>query len=99
MRLSVQKAETIRRLVREHFGDNASVYLFGSRVDDARRGGDIDLYVSVPEALENKGQTELKFQADLQISLGEQRIDVIVQDGATESLPIHEEAARTGVRL
>lgn len=99
MRLTSKKAETIRKLVRKHFGDNASVYLFGSRVDDTKRGGDIDLYVSVPEVLENKAGAVLKFNADLQISLGEQRIDVIVQDGGTEPLPIHEEAARTGVRL
>jgi uncharacterized protein len=59
----------------------------------------MDLYVSVPELLKNKARAVLKFNADLQVSLGEQRIDVIVRDGRTRPLPIHEEAARTGVRL
>jgi len=99
MRLHPDNAEIIRVLVRKHFGDNASVYLFGSRVDDSKRGGDIDLYVNVPEVLENKARAILKFNADLQIALGEQRIDVIVRDEATKPLAIHEEAARTGVRL
>jgi predicted nucleotidyltransferase len=99
MRIPSDKAEIIRSLVRKHFGDNASVYLFGSRVDDSRRGGDIDLYISVPGVLQNKARAVLKFNADLQIALGEQRIDVIVRDAATKHLAIHEEAARTGVRL
>jgi predicted nucleotidyltransferase len=99
MRLASDKAEIIRTLVRKHFGDQASVYLFGSRVDDSKRGGDIDLYVSVPDVLEDKARAMLKFNADLQIALGEQRIDVIVRDATTRPLAIHEEAARTGVRL
>lgn len=99
MRISADKAATIRALAKKHFGDDATVYLFGSRADDSRRGGDIDLYISVPEVLENKARAVLKFNADLQISLGEQRIDVIVRDARTKPLPIHEEAVRKGVRL
>lgn len=99
MRLSPDLAQKIRRLVREHFGEKASVYLFGSRVDDTKRGGDIDLYIDIPENLEDKAGVVLRFNANLQATLGEQRIDVIVRDGATKPLPIHEEARRTGVRL
>lgn len=99
MRLSPHAVAAIRSLVREHFGNKASVYLFGSRVDDTKRGGDIDLYVDIPENLEDKAGAVLRFNASLQASLGEQRIDVIVRDGATKPLPIHEEARRMGVRL
>jgi predicted nucleotidyltransferase len=99
MRLSPDLAQKIRSLVREHFGDEASVYLFGSRVDDSKRGGDIDLYVDIAEILKDKAGAVLRFNANLQATLGEQRIDVIVRDGATKPLPIHEEARRTGVRL
>jgi len=99
MRLTEHALSVIRQLVRQHVGDMANVYLFGSRVDDTKRGGDIDLYIDIAEKLENKAGAVLQFNAQLQVSLGEQRIDVIVRDGATRPLPIHEQARRTGVRL
>lgn len=99
MRLTDLTVSVIRHLVRQHFGDKANVYLFGSRVDDAKRGGDIDLYVDIAETLDDKAGAVLRFNATLQAALGEQRIDVIVRDGATRPLPIHEQAKRTGVRL
>ena len=99
MRLTEHAISVIRHLVRQHFGDKANVYLFGSRVDDAKRGGDIDLYVDIAETLDDKSDAVIRFNATLQAALGEQRIDVIVRDGATRPLPIHEQAKRTGVRL
>ena len=44
MRLSTKELEIIRYEVKNIFG-KALVYLFGSRVDDLKIGGDIDLYV------------------------------------------------------
>ena len=44
MRLSKKELETIKNSIKDTFGD-AVVYLFGSRVDDSKTGGDIDLYI------------------------------------------------------
>lgn len=46
MRLNVEEQTAIKRIVAETFGDDTEVRLFGSRVDDSKRGGDVDLYVS-----------------------------------------------------
>ena len=45
MRLTAQQREMIRTAVREVYGEDSRLWLFGSRVDDTRRGGDIDLLV------------------------------------------------------
>jgi predicted nucleotidyltransferase len=45
MRLSQADITCIRNSVEAHFGAGSAVWLFGSRLDDAARGGDIDLYV------------------------------------------------------
>jgi hypothetical protein len=45
MRLSTDQIQAIYQAATTAFGQGTSVWLFGSRVDDAKRGGDIDLLV------------------------------------------------------
>ena len=46
MRLSQRVVDIIQENIKKSFGD-VNVYLFGSRTDDTKRGGDIDLAVDV----------------------------------------------------
>lgn len=48
MRLNAAEIKTIVQTAQEIFGLEVSVYLFGSRIDDTKRGGDIDLLVCTP---------------------------------------------------
>ena len=41
MRLSPQQTETIKIFTQHHFGEDAEVWLFGSRVNNEKRGGAI----------------------------------------------------------
>ena len=45
MRLSVDQTRVILHCVHQQFGADAQVMLFGSRLDDTARGGDVDLLV------------------------------------------------------
>lgn len=55
---------------------SAHVYLFGSRVDDEKRGGDIDiLVVSSRITFDDK----LEIKKNLFVSLEEQKIDLVIK--------------------
>jgi hypothetical protein len=45
MRLTQEQQSAIRTAASEAFGAGATVWLFGSRVDDHKKGGDIDLVI------------------------------------------------------
>ena len=47
MRLNDSQIAAIRRVVAEQAGDEAQVRLFGSRLNDQAKGGDVDLLVQV----------------------------------------------------
>jgi len=49
MRLTEEQLRSIRRIVRDTAGPDAKVMVFGSRVDDEAKGGDLDLLVELPE--------------------------------------------------
>jgi predicted nucleotidyltransferase len=74
MRLHPWQAEAIREVVHT-FDPNAHVYLFGSRVDDQARGGDIDLLV-MSERIGEQHRTRLQHR--LHERIGDQRIDLVL---------------------
>jgi hypothetical protein len=53
MRLSPRSQAIIHQAVAQRWGDRAPVRLFGSRLDDAAKGGDIDLHVQVQGSVDN----------------------------------------------
>lgn len=99
MRLTPEEAGIIRCQVGRVFGADARVWLFGSRVDDARRGGDIDLYVEYAPRVEDEFQRVLELDDELQMQLGEQRIDIVAWAPGKARQAIHDVARGTGVPL
>ncbi|MFN7641335.1 MAG: nucleotidyltransferase domain-containing protein [bacterium] len=101
MRLTPRQIESLKRTAAEVFGAQARISLFGSRVDDQRRGGDIDLYVSGAQlSLEDQVDAKLRFLVKAKQELGDQRIDLVFAPlGGQAVLPIHRMAEETGVLL
>lgn len=88
----INKAQNAKNI----FGDAAKVYLFGSRVDDSKKGGDIDLYV-ISENQDNLYEKKIKFLSALDMTLGEQKIDVVI--AKDKNRPIEKEAIAKGIEL
>lgn len=99
MRLSIENQQIIRQTTKEIFGDEATVSLFGSRTNDALKGGDIDLLVQSAEIIKDRQEKSLQLVARLQMRLGDQPIDVIIVDPSVSKQNIHKEAIRTGMKL
>lgn len=99
VRLSEMEIAAIQESVKALLGDDASVYLFGSRARGDAKGGDIDLLVETKKSLPNRVVSACRLTSELQMRLGDQKIDLILIDATTPLQPIHEIARQTGVKL
>ena len=95
MRLAAQTVDAIKVAFKEVFvqGD---IYLFGSRVDDNARGGDIDLYLIIEEQ-SRLFEKKIKYLAKVKHTIGDQRIDLVFNQDPERS--IEQEAKRWGIKL
>lgn len=101
MRLTEIQLQTIRKTFFLYFTRADKIWLFGSRIDDNKKGGDIDLYIETNYAdISIVAEKQTQFISELKKILGDQKIDVVInilQQGQT--LPIYNEAKNTGVLL
>jgi predicted nucleotidyltransferase len=98
MRLLAQEIEAIRTAVREVFGATATVRLFGSRVRDDLRGGDIDLFVEV-ESGQISIANEQRLRDRIAPVVGDLRVDVILHGRDAPPTPLGRIALRDGILL
>jgi hypothetical protein len=99
MRLEQLEIDSIKRAFVGSFLPHDHLWLFGSRVDDTKKGGDIDLYVETQETDVGIIQTmHHKFLDLLFDRIEEQKVDVVIKR-PTLTLPIHQHARETGVQL
>ena len=80
MRLSDFEISSIRAAV-SALDPKARVHLFGSRVDDAKRGGDIDLLI-LSDHLSNGDRSAIRRR--LWELIGEQKIDIVIAKDASD---------------
>jgi predicted nucleotidyltransferase len=101
MRLTRFEIDTIKEVACEVWGHQTVVYLFGSRTDDTKKGGDIDLYIQLPHEPEpeNLIMQKAEFLGKLDLLLGEQKIDVLIRTHDNRNLPIIKTAKSTGITL
>ena len=86
MRLDDQQTAAIVKTFLEVFG-KGEIRLFGSRLDDAQRGGDIDLYVT-PDQPDHLAEARITFLARLKRRIGEQKIDLVIASATPRPIDI-----------
>ena len=101
MRITPREQEVIKRTAQECFDAAVVVRLFGSRTDDAKKGGDIDLFVQTTlNDPADIARAHIRFLAKLYTEIGEQKIDVLLDyPNRKIQLPIFEIALKQGIVL
>lgn len=93
MRISDKEVKAIKEVVGS-IDKDASIYLFGSRAYDDKKGGDIDLLILSHKLIQGDS-SRIKYK--LWDIIGEQKIDIIIAQDTTH--PFTNIALREGILL
>lgn len=94
MRINPEQLELSVKVIRKYFAD-ATVWLFGSRVDDTRKGGDFDFYIET--ALTDIALPMARARGELSDSL-DMKVDLLVNNHTADK-PIFHIAKAGGIKL
>ncbi len=97
LRLSEKEIEIIKNTAKKVFGKNISVFIYGSRTDLNKKGGDIDILIKINKKVSL--EDELDFLAELELRGIERKCDVLILSVNSKIKSIHKTALETGVRI
>jgi len=99
MRLKENDRAQIKKIVFDIAGEEAKVFLFGSRVEDSKAGGDVDLLVQLPGKVDNPALLSAQLSARVSRLMSGRKTDVLLSASNLKDLPIHQLAKKTGIML
>jgi hypothetical protein len=99
MRLSPEAVDAIRSAVQALARPDARVRMFGSRLDDSTRGGDVDLLLEVPTPVAQPARLSANLAARISRALGGRAVDVVISAPNLRHLPVHAHAQASGIPL
>ena len=101
LRLTEEQVQLTKQAIAHVLGGPAAIWLFGPRVDDTLRGGDIDLLVETPSLFPNRTEIICRPYGVLVmvLVLGERKIDILFKDGRTSDKPNFQAARQAEAQL
>ena len=100
VRLTENQKNAVRQIALEVTGDPCvEVRVFGSRLDDQAKGGDLDLLLAFPGPLEHPSLLAAKIAARASRALQGRKVDVLLSAPNLQRYPIHEIAFSEGVLI
>ena len=99
MRLTPAQIDTIKSTAQDVLGQGVQVTLFGSRVHDDQKGGDVDLMVEVLQAVQEPALMAARLASRVSRSMHGRKVDVLLKAPNLLEQPIHRIAVQEGVRL
>lgn len=99
MRLTDNQIQAIRQFSRQVAGNQCRVHVFGSRLDDAAHGGDLDLMLELTESVDNPALMAAKLSGLVSRAMNGRKVDVLFSAPNLMRLPIHDIAFQKGQLL
>ena len=96
MRLTQNEVKIIKYNILRDIKD-AKIILFGSRVDDDKKGGDIDIFVETKQIVTLKEQ--IKILTNFEIDGIFRKVDLVLKTPSTKDQPIFHTACKEGIQL
>jgi predicted nucleotidyltransferase len=96
MRLTENEVMIIKSNILKYIKD-AKIILFGSRIDDNKKGGDIDIFVQTEQIVSLKDQ--IKILAGFEIDGILRKVDLVLKTPAVKEQPIFKTAVSQGILL
>jgi predicted nucleotidyltransferase len=96
MRLTKQQSNTIVQTVSRLAGIGATVYLFGSRLNDQAKGGDIDLLIEADTQLSLLQRAQIKMELESQLGLP---VDIVSKALGLAATPFQNIALSSSIQL
>ncbi|PRY73011.1 nucleotidyltransferase domain-containing protein [Halomonas ventosae] len=91
MRLTRSQRDIVLAGVKTQLGKEVEVHVFGSRLDDTRRGGDLDLLLVSNRPVSLLARAELKQALEAQLQLP---VDIVTYTQGAEPTPFQAMALR-----
>jgi predicted nucleotidyltransferase len=99
MRLSPEHIQNIKSTAHAVLGEGVRIVLFGSRVDDQAKGGDVEWLIEVPQPLAEPALMSARIASRISRAMNGRKVDVLFKAPNLQEQPIHQIAARQGVVL
>ncbi len=101
IRLTHREVLAIQSVMEQHLSElgEASLWLFGSRSDPKKRGGDIDLFLEISKRTNNLDQLRRQIRLALFDEIGEQKIDLLLKQPGSAENALFDIAREEGVLI
>ena len=96
MRLSQKQSQLIIETVRSVVNEEASISLFGSRLDDGAKGGDVDLFVESDQPIPLMQRAQIKMLLETRLELP---VDLVCKTRGAKASAFQQIAQGSAVKL
>jgi hypothetical protein len=99
MRLRPQDVIALRNAIYDLAPDARAIRLFGSRLDDNARGGDVDLMIDFEKPIDNPAVLSARLAVGASRALSNRKVDILLRAPNLMNSAIHQIALEEGIIL